>query len=137
MVRDAAAGPEVLLTRNSARGPHPRLVERSPAAASTTARRPGRRLVREVREETGTDCTLARCVIVGTTHFEGTAPSGRGEDCHSSAGRLRRHGPPDANPRVVQEVDGTTDRAAWVPLADVESGDDRPVYDTVRAALAS
>ena len=43
--------------------------------------------------------------------------------------------PADAEPQVV-EVDGTTDEAAWVPLADVESGA-TPVYDIVRESLGS
>jgi hypothetical protein len=36
----------------------------------------------------------------------------------------------------VVEVDGTTDQAAWVPVADIESGA-IPVYDTVLTALAT
>jgi hypothetical protein len=41
--------------------------------------------------------------------------------------------PEGAEPRLV-EVDGTTDAVAWVPLAEIESGQ-RPVLDLVREAL--
>ena len=90
-------------------------------------------VVREVREETGLACTPGDVLDVGSTHFEGTAPSGRREDFHAlqvvfaaevSAGE----------PRVL-EVDGTTDEAAWVPLTDIDSGD-RQVRPVVRSALA-
>jgi len=40
----------------------------------------------------------------------------------------------DGEPEVL-EVDGTTDDAAWVPLADIDSGD-RQVRPVVKSALA-
>ena len=53
VVRDAAAGPEVLLTRNSARGPHPGWWT-LPGGGIDHGEEARQALVREVREETGT-----------------------------------------------------------------------------------
>ena len=88
----------VLGTVDGTRGAaHPQLLARArtraggrcPAGASTTARSHATPLVREVHEETGLAARRARCCDVGSTHFEGTAPSGRREDFHTAADRLR------------------------------------------------
>jgi 8-oxo-dGTP diphosphatase len=73
--------------------------------------------------------------MVDNVTMRGTAPSGRDEKFHSVAIVYEATVAPGAEPRVV-EVDGTTDRAAWVPVADIESGA-TPVYDTVLTALAT
>ncbi|HET7069877.1 MAG TPA: NUDIX hydrolase, partial [Nocardioides sp.] len=70
---------------------------------------------------------------VHDTHFEGTAPSGRLEDFHGVHLVFRGSVPADAEPRVV-ETHGTTDAVAWVPVADIGSGEVRTL-DVVRAAL--
>jgi pimeloyl-ACP methyl ester carboxylesterase len=70
---------------------------------------------------------------VHDTHFSGTAPSGRVEDFHGVHLVFAATVPDDAEPRVV-EVGGTTDRVAWVEVADIESAD-VPVLDLVRHAL--
>jgi ADP-ribose pyrophosphatase YjhB (NUDIX family) len=131
-VRDGAAGRELLLTRNSVRGPHPGWWT-LPGGGIDHGEDPRDALVREVREETGLECTPAEVLDVTSTHFEGTAPSGRREDFHAlqivfdaTVG--------DGEPEVL-EVDGTTDRAAWVPLAELDSADLR-VRPVVRTALA-
>ncbi len=132
-VRDGAAGPEVLLTRNSPRGPHPGWWT-LPGGGIDHGEEARQALVREVREETGLDCTPGEVLDVGSTHFEGTAPSGRREDFHAlqvvfdatvSAGeprrpRGRRH---HRRGRVGAGVDAR--RRAL------------PVRDVVRSALAA
>jgi 8-oxo-dGTP diphosphatase len=130
VVRDEA----VLLTRNSTRGPHPGLWN-LPGGGIEHGEAPADAVVREVAEETGLACTVGDIVTVDNTTLRGTAPSGRDEKLHSVGIVYDATVSPAAEPRVV-EVDGTTDRAAWVRLADVESGA-TPVYDTVRAALAA
>lgn len=128
-VRDGTNGEEVLLTRNSARGPHPGQWN-LPGGGIDHGEEPRDAVVREVREETGLDAVPGDLLDLVSTHFEGTAPSGRHEDFHAlqvvylaevSAGEPR-----------VEDTDGTTDAAAWVPVADL--GQVRPV---VSAALAA
>ena len=85
--------------------------------------------VREVREETGYDVELVR--LLGEDRF--TVPAGQRLD-----GRLR----PLLAIRIVfearivggeltHEVDGTTDEAAWIPIADVASIERVALVDTV------
>jgi 8-oxo-dGTP pyrophosphatase MutT (NUDIX family) len=89
-------------------------------------------LAREVEEECGLPCEVGPLLGVHDTHFSGTAPSGRIEDYHG-VHLLFRAAVVDGEPRVV-EVDGTTDVAAWVPLADIASGA-VDVLDVVTHAL--
>ena len=130
-VRDGSAGPEVLLTRNSARGPHPGDWT-LPGGGIDHGEDPRAAVVREVREETGLDCTPGDVLDVASTHFEGTAPSGRREDFHAVQVVFAAE-VSGGEPAVVEE-DGTTDATAWVPVADLD--DQRhPVRQLVRAAL--
>ncbi len=124
----------VLLTRNSPRGPHPGLWN-LPGGGIEHGEAPRDAVVREVAEETGLECTVGDIVTVDNVRMRGTAPTGRDEEFHSVGIVYDAAVPPGAEPRVAEE-DGTTDAAAWVPLADVESGA-TPVYDIVRAALAA
>ena len=132
VVRDGATGPELLLTRNSARGPHPGWWA-LPGGGIDHGEEPRDALVREVLEETGLECTPGDVLDVTSTHFEGTAPSGRREDFHALQ-IVFDAVVADGEPQVL-EVDGTTDEAAWVPLADIDSGD-RQVRPVVKSALA-
>jgi 8-oxo-dGTP diphosphatase len=121
----------VLLTRNSARGPHPGSWT-LPGGGIDHGEDPRASVVREVAEETGLVCTVGEVLDVTSTHFEGTAPSGRREDFHALQVVF------DATveggePRVV-ETGGTTDAVEWVPLSALE---DRPVRDLVRTAMAA
>jgi ADP-ribose pyrophosphatase YjhB (NUDIX family) len=131
-VRDGAGGPELLLTRNSTLGPHPGWWT-LPGGGIDHGEEPRDALVREVREETGLECTPGGVLDVTSTHFEGTAPSGRREDFHALQivfDATVAGGEPE-----VLEVGGTTDRAAWVPLADLD-GPDLQVRPVVLSALA-
>jgi 8-oxo-dGTP diphosphatase len=132
VVRDGATGPELLLTRNSARGPHQGWWT-LPGGGIDHGEEPRDALVREVLEETGLECTPGDVLDVTSTHFEGTAPSGRREDFHALQ-IVFDAVVADGEPEVL-EVDGTTDEAAWVPLAEIDSGD-RQVRPVVKSALA-
>ena len=128
VVRDG----QVLLTRNSARGPHPGTWT-LPGGGIDHGEDPRATVVREVREETGLACTPGEVIDVTSTHFEGTAPSGRREDFHALQvvfGATVDDGAP-----MVLESGGTTDAAAWVPLAGL--GEDREVRELVHTALAA
>jgi ADP-ribose pyrophosphatase YjhB (NUDIX family) len=124
----------VLLTRISSRGAYPGAWT-LPGGGLDHGETPRDALAREVREECGVDSRVGDLLDVHDTHFRGTAPSGRFEDFHGVHLVFRATVPDDADPRVV-ETDGTTDAVAWVPVADIESGEVR-VLDVVRSALAS
>jgi 8-oxo-dGTP diphosphatase len=132
-VRDGPTGPEVLLTRNSVRGPHPGDWT-LPGGGVDHGEEPRATVVREVREETGLDGTPGEVLEVTSTHFEGTAPSGRREDFHALQVVFEAE-VSDGEPTVV-ETGGTTDATAWVPLAEV-GGERFPVRALVRTALAA
>jgi 8-oxo-dGTP diphosphatase len=124
-------GDAVLLTRNSARGPHPGAWT-LPGGGVDHGEPPASAAVREVHEETGLAATVGELLGVHDEHFTGTAPHGREEDFHGVhlvfAGTVA-----DGEPEV-QESDGTTDAVAWVPVLDVGS-DGFPVSAVVTAAL--
>ncbi len=128
VLRDAA----VLLTRISSLGHHAGSWT-LPGGGVDHGETPEDALVREVREECGLEVAPEGLLTVHDTHFTGTAPSGRLEDFHGVHLVYRVAVAAGAQPRSV-EVDGTTDAAAFVPLADVESGA-VPVLDVVRHAL--
>jgi 8-oxo-dGTP diphosphatase len=121
----------VLLTRHSARGPRPGTWT-LPGGGLDHGEPPDVAVAREVVEETGLVATIDRLLGVHDEHFTGTAPHGREEDFHGIhlvfAAEVA-----GGEPRV-QDVDGTTDAVAWVPLAEVTSGA-VPVSTLVTAAL--
>jgi 8-oxo-dGTP diphosphatase len=123
----------VLLVRISARGFHTGSWT-LPGGGVQHGEPPRATVVREVREECGVDCTVGELVTAHDDHFSGTAPSGRYEDFHAVSLVYDVTLADGAEPRLA-EVDGTTDAVAWVPIAEVESGE-RPVLDVVREALA-
>jgi 8-oxo-dGTP diphosphatase len=122
----------VLLVRISARGFHTGSWT-LPGGGVGHGEPPRSAVVREVREECGVECTVGELVAVHDEHFSGTAPSGRYEDFHSVGLVFDAVVEADAEPRLAEE-DGTTDAVAWVPVAEIESGE-RPVLDIVRAAV--
>lgn len=124
----------VLLTRFSALGFHSGQWG-LPGGGVEHGEAPVDAVVREVREETGLECSVGGVLAVDDVRVRGTAPSGRDEDFHSIGLVYAATVAPGAQPRVV-EVGGTTEAVAWVDLADVESGA-VTVVETVRVALAA
>ncbi len=124
---------QVLLTRLSARAAHPGLWT-LPGGGIDHGEHPSVALAREVEEECGLACDVGVVVGVHDTHFSGNAPSGRLEDYHGIH-LLYAATVGDGEPSV-REVDGTTDAAAWVPVADVRAGRVE-VLDLVTYALGT
>lgn len=91
-------------------------------------------LLREVHEETGLVATVRGLLGVDDKHMTGNAPDGRLEDFHAVNLVYEADVPVGQAPQV-QEVGGTTDAVAWVPVADITSGA-VPVTEVVRFALA-
>jgi ADP-ribose pyrophosphatase YjhB (NUDIX family) len=132
VVREDQGEQSVLLTRISERGHLPGAWT-LPGGGVDHGESPREALEREMVEECGVECTVGVLLDVHDAHFSGTAPTGRHEDFHAVHLVFETGIAPDAQPRVV-EVDGTTDRVAWVPVADVEAGAVE-VLDVVRHAL--
>lgn len=124
---------QVLLTRLSASAAHPGRWT-LPGGGVDHGEHPSVALAREVEEECGLPCRVGALLGVHDTHFAGTAPSGRIEDYHG-VHLVYRASVADGEPRVV-ELDGTTDAVAWVPTADVASGE-VDVLDVVTYALGA
>lgn len=125
-------GDDVLLVRFSAKGFHTGSWS-LPGGGLDHGESPASALVREVEEECGLTAAVGGLLLVHDEHFSGTAPSGRYEDFHAVSLVFSATVPTGAEPRVV-EVDGTTDRAAWVPVRSARDGS-LPVLDLVRRAL--
>ncbi len=122
---------EVLLTRLSARSAHPGRWT-LPGGGVDHGEHPSRALAREVEEECGLPCEVTALLAVHDTHFFGNSPAGRIEDYHG-VHLIFRATVGDGEPRVL-ETDGTTDAAAWVPIADIGTGA-VDVLDLVNHAL--
>jgi len=92
-------------------------------------------VIREIYEETGLTATVGETARVYSAHMPGAWRDGMQVDAHAL--RIVYDGwvaPDSPEPRVV-EVDGSTVEAAWVPVADVLSGEP-PVVPMVTEALA-
>lgn len=112
---------EVLLTRNSPRGPRPGLWT-FPGGGVAHGEDPAHTVVREVAEECGLAGFVGQLLDVHHEHFAGTAPDGRHEDFHAVQLLYTARVAEDAEPRVA-ERGGTTDGAAWVTIGEVRSGE--------------
>ncbi|GAB2873261.1 NUDIX domain-containing protein [Nocardioides pacificus] len=132
LVRRDTPEPAVLLTRLSARAAHPGAWT-LPGGGIEHGERPAEALGREVSEECGVECTIGPLLDVHDVHFTGTAPSGRTEDFHGVHLIYGATVPDGVEPQVT-EVDGTTDRVAWVPLSQLGLSE-WPVLDVVVHAL--
>ncbi len=111
---------EVLLVRNSVRGPRPGLWS-LPGGGVAHGEDPAQTVVRELAEECGFEARVGELLDVHHEHFAGTAPDGRHEDFH--AVQLLYTARVDADGVPVAERGGTADGAAWVPVGDVLSGE--------------
>ncbi len=125
-------GDAVLLTRHSDRGPRPGTWT-LPGGGVDHGEPPAVAVAREVAEETGLVATVGDLLGVHDEHFTGTAPHGREEDFHGV--HLVFAADVEGGEPRVRDLHGTTDAAAWVPLAEVVSGA-VPVSTLVTAALA-
>ncbi len=125
-------GDAVLLTRISERGFHTGSWT-LPGGGVDHGESPRSAVLRELREDCGVDGTVDELVAAHDDHFSGTAPSGRYEDFHAVSLAFAVIIDDSAEP-VLAEVGGTTDAVAWVPVAEIESGE-RPVLGLVREAL--
>jgi ADP-ribose pyrophosphatase YjhB (NUDIX family) len=74
---------------------------------------------REVLEETGLPLAEPRLVDVDSVHFTGHAPDGTLEDFHAVRVLYTGTVPLHVEPRVV-EVGGSSDAAAWRPIAELD-----------------
>lgn len=125
---------DLLLTRISARGFHSGSWT-LPGGGIDFGESPRAALAREVREECGVDCVVGEVLEVDDIAVNGVAPNGRFEDFHGVHLVFSATVPDGAEPSVT-ELSGTTDAAAWVPLAAIEDGEVK-VLDVVRTALAA
>jgi 8-oxo-dGTP diphosphatase len=123
----------LLLTRNSALGPHPGHWT-LPGGGVDHGESPIETVRREIGEECGLESEIGELVAVDDKRFTGTAPTGRREDFHAIRIVYRATVPEGIEPRVV-EVHGTTDAVAWVPLAEIAASE-RQVTDLVRTVIA-
>jgi len=86
---------------------------------------------REVHEETGLPLTDTRLLDVDSVHFTGHAPDGRLEDFHAVRLLFTGSVPLDVEPRVV-EVGGSSDAAAWRPIAELDERERRRLAVALR-----
>jgi ADP-ribose pyrophosphatase YjhB (NUDIX family) len=117
---------EVLLSRVTGLG-----VWTLPGGGIDHGEHPDAAVRRETFEETGLRLDEATLVDVDSRHFTGRSPSRITEDFHGVRFLYRGRMTERARPQV-QEVDGSTDAAAWVSLDRLET---LRVSDVVRTAL--
>ena len=118
IVRGGTDDRQVLLTRLA---PHIRFEGWAlPGGGIDHGEEPRAALRREIYEETGLHAEPGRIVDVHSTHFTGARPDGLVEDYHGIGLIFEAELEPDSRdvePHVV-DVGGSTDLAAWVPLAE-------------------
>jgi ADP-ribose pyrophosphatase YjhB (NUDIX family) len=117
----------VLLSRLAGHGPWT-----LPGGGIDHGEHPDDAVRRETFEETGLRLTRIQLADVDSRHFTGQSPDRVTENFHGV--RILYRGEVAARDEpVVQEVDGSTEAAAWVPSAELER---LHLADLVRVALA-
>jgi ADP-ribose pyrophosphatase YjhB (NUDIX family) len=114
-------GDEVLLTRLA---PHIAFKGWTlPGGGVDHGEHPREALRREILEETGLHAEPGRILDVYSNHYVGKRPDGLVEDYHAIGIIFDAEvlpGSRDVQPHVL-DVDGSSDFAAWVPLADLRT----------------
>lgn len=87
--------------------------------------------VREVHEEAGQVVVVDELVQVQSRHWIGDVAAAESPEDFHAVRLIHRATCPEPGPAWVVEVDGSTEAAAWVPLAEVGA---LPVVDMVRLA---
>ncbi|GAB6901323.1 NUDIX domain-containing protein [Kineosporia succinea] len=113
---DAPDGPRMLLSRLAGSANTWTL----PGGGIDHGEHPRPALRREIHEEAGLAYTAGPLVDISSRHFVGRAPHGRLEDFHALRLIYAGSVPLDEEPHVV-EVDGSTDEAAWIRIADLDT----------------
>ena len=126
-------GDRILLTRISPVG-YPAGTWTLPGGGVDHGESPHDAVVRELYEETGLRALSSRLVDVHDVHVVAPGRGDRYEDYHGVHLLYAVAVDPDATPHVV-ELDGTTDVARWVAIADVGT-QVGPVLPMVEHALA-
>ena len=112
-------GDDILLTRLAAHIPLKGWT--LPGGGVDHGEHPREALRREILEETGLHAEPGRVLDVYSHHYVGNRPDGVLEDYHAIGIIFEAEVLPvstDVEPHVI-DVDGSTDLAAWVPLADL------------------
>jgi 8-oxo-dGTP diphosphatase len=126
-------GEQILLTRISPNG-YPAGAWTLPGGGVDHGESPNDAVVRELYEEAGLRALSSRLVDVHDVHVVAPGRHDRYEDYHGVHLLYAVVVDPTVEPRVV-ELDGTTDIARWVPIADVGSAVG-PVLPMVEHAIA-
>lgn len=108
-----------------------RLVWGLPGGGLDPGEDPADGAVRETWEETGQRVRVTAPLQLVSRHWTGPSPTGRLEDYHAVCAVYRARCPEPVAP-VVQDVGGSTEDAAWIPVADLPA---TPVLDWQRRFL--
>jgi 8-oxo-dGTP diphosphatase len=124
----------ILLTRISPIG-YPAGAWTLPGGGVDHGESPNDAVVRELYEETGMSALTSHLVDVHDVHVVAEGRDDRWEDYHGVHLLYAVTVDPMVEPQVI-ELDGTTDRVAWVPLEDVGSAV-KPLLPMVEHAIAT
>ena len=130
VVRDPG---ELLLTQISARG-YPATAWALPGGGVDHGESPHDAVRRELYEETAQRARAVRLVDIHSLHIVDHGRDDRFEDYHGVHVLYAVDIVPGVEPRVM-EIDGTTERALWVPLAEIAGMWTLPVVDYVLERL--